>query len=245
MDGLEHEGNIPVTQGLSAHVPLQSQTESERAWLRSSLGLSPGSDEPGEVAEAVLVAQAEGGDDDAFGHLCERYRGAIHRYIRRLIQDDAVALELTQETFMKAWQSLPMRDQKRALQFRPWVYRIAYTTTIDHLRKYPLEQLPLPLESRSESITKRSSWVDGVEQNLCKRENILRALSYVYPQYRQCLIMRYINGYSFSEIAQELNIKEATVRANISHGRKQFIQAYLREMNDDSDRDDLAREEGR
>jgi RNA polymerase sigma-70 factor (ECF subfamily) len=245
MDGLEHEGNIPVPQGLSAHVPHQSETGSERAWLRSSSGLSPGSDEPGEVAEEVLVVQAEGGDDEAFGHLCERYRGAIHRYIRRLIKDDAIASELTQETFLKAWQSLPMRDQKRALHFRPWVYRIAYTTTIDHLRKYPPEQHPLPLERTGEKGTKRSSWVDGVEHNLCKRENILRALSYVYPQYRQCLIMRYMNGSSFSEIAQELNIKEATVRANISYGRKQFIQAYVREMNDATYRDDTAREEGR
>ena len=75
-----------------------------------------------------------------------------------------------------------------------------------------------------------------VEDNLCQHESIVAAFNHIYPQYHQCLEMRYLEGYSDQEIAQELRISEVTVRVNISRGKKQLGQAYLHEIRNNIDR---------
>src|SRR2546423_201128 len=71
-----------------------------------------------ENTEGSLVEQAEEGSGEAFRILQERHEKEICRFIARMIGDYEVALELTQETFIKAWQSLPVRDHKRPMNFR-------------------------------------------------------------------------------------------------------------------------------
>jgi RNA polymerase sigma-70 factor, ECF subfamily len=187
-----------------------------------------------EITEEDLVEQAEQGSGEAFRILQERHEKEICRFIARMIGDDEIALELKQETFIKAWQSLPARDHRRPMNFRAWLYRIAYTITVDYTRKYPSVRSSVPLEGKSKEFSKHSSWAQGVENDLCQRESINTALQQVYPRYRRCLLMRFVGDYSFQEIAQALGISEVTVRVNISRGRQQFLQAYLNEISDDT-----------
>lgn len=259
-----HEAKAPFSQGLHAHgLPHTELTDGEEEGSRGTSlqspsearqvidagvktppqPLLPGKEQPDEL----LVMLAKQGSREAFEILVERYMPAIQRHIRRAssIGDDEIIADLTQETFLKAWKSLPMHNPKRTMNFRPWLYRVAITSTADYFRKYKLEHLFVSLEERGEKAAKQSSWVQRVEDDLCRHESIVAALNQMYPQYRQCLVMRYVEEYSFQEIAQALNINEVTVRVNISRGRDQFKQAYLREMRNNIGRNNIDRKEGK
>src|SRR5215471_12868551 len=73
--------------------------------------------------ECILVLRAQGGDQLAFEALYERYNDRICRYLCRMVGNDGIGCELTQEVFMKAWEALlSLRDPAR---FASWLYRIA------------------------------------------------------------------------------------------------------------------------
>ena len=79
----------------------------------------------------------------AFAHLVRRHQGGVHRFIMRMLGSHEEALELTQETFIKAWHALP-RWQPQA-QFKTWIYRIASNTAMDALRRRKIVEM-VPLE---------------------------------------------------------------------------------------------------
>ena len=183
-----------------------------------------------DQSEEFLIEQAELGNEEAFQVLQKRYEPKILSFIIRMLQDYEVGLELTQDTFLKAWLSLSARDQKRTMKFRPWLYRIGYTTTIDYLRRYPLARSSVSIEGMGEKISKHSSWNEGIEYDYCQRESIRAALQQVSPQYRRCIIMKFVEGYTDQEIAHALGISKVTVRVNIFRGREQLYQAYMKEI---------------
>src|SRR5260370_31943901 len=84
----------------------------------------PSTREIGDLSdECELVLRAQRGDQLAFEKLYERYNSRLNRYLIRMVGDDGVGCELTQETFLKAWEALrSLRDPTR---FANWLYRIA------------------------------------------------------------------------------------------------------------------------
>src|SRR6266568_1160747 len=82
--------------------------------------------------DSKLVVQARAGDPLAFEELFERYNERICLYLIHMVGNDAVGCELTQETFLKAWQALPgFREEAR---FVNWLYRIATNLADEHRR---------------------------------------------------------------------------------------------------------------
>ena len=82
-------------------------------------------------SDARLVEEARRGDSDAFGQLVLRYERRVIRVIRRFISDEQIALDLTQEAFLRAYDRLEQFDPSR--RFGPWLFRIAVNLTYDHL----------------------------------------------------------------------------------------------------------------
>ena len=90
--------------------------------------------------EWVRLAQA--GDRAAFTHLVRRHQDAVHRFILRMLGSHEEALELTQETFVRAWQALPQWQPQA--QVKTWIFRIASNTAMDALRRRKIvEMVPL------------------------------------------------------------------------------------------------------
>ncbi len=104
-------------------------------------------DRPEAGEEARLLAALIAGDREAAERLVERtYRG-VFALLRRLSGDADVAADLTQETYRKAWAALPGFD--RRAQFSTWLFRIAYTTFLNHLRR---PRRLVPLEEKHEAV---------------------------------------------------------------------------------------------
>src|SRR5215469_2702786 len=94
------------------------------------VGDPPANDVDSISDERELVLRAQRGDQLAFEKLYERYNDRISRYLIRMVGDDGTGCELTQETFLKAWEALlSLRDPSR---FASWLYRIATTKAYNY-----------------------------------------------------------------------------------------------------------------
>lgn len=192
---------------------------------------SPGSGPPAaDASEMTLVEQARTGDHAAFTVLFQRYHGPLCRYLAHLVGNDELGRDLTQEAFLAAWRALPVMGE--ALQFRPWLYRIATNRAYSHLRHARLVRwLPFPDHPGKLEISAPS--VAGPEAHVGEAEHLALALNQVTPKYRMCLLLHVQEGLSQHEIAQVLHLPEQHIGVYVSRAREQFRSAYLR-LNSDA-----------
>jgi RNA polymerase sigma-70 factor (ECF subfamily) len=168
-----------------------------------------------EVAE-----QARAGDSQAFTTLFQTYNSQICTYLARLVGNDEVGRDLAQETFMRAWESLPAMDQP--LHFKPWLYRIATNCAKSYLRRTRL------IRWLSWKDEETGPLVPGPEERTGETECVQQAMASLSPQCRTCLLLQLVGGFSQREIAELLHISEKSVSAYVSRGREQFRREYRR-----------------
>src|SRR5829696_2547909 len=84
-------------------------------------------------ADCDLVTRAVAGREDGFEELVRRYQRPIAAYVYRMVGDYEAALDLTQEVFIKVYNSL--RRYRSEFKFSTWIYKIAHNSAIDHLRR--------------------------------------------------------------------------------------------------------------
>ncbi len=177
--------------------------------------------------ERTLVLRAKDGEQSAFEILYERYNDRICRYLTRMTGNDGVGCELTQEVFLKAWESLlSLRDPSR---FASWLYRIATNRAYNYqehaklLHTIPWEEYAARREAPS---------LAGPEEQVEESELLKLALARVSPTYRPCLILYVVEEYSQRQIAELLQIKEASIGRYVSRGKEELRQMYLRLINE-------------
>lgn len=185
-------------------------------------------DPPANEAESVrderdLVLRAQRGDKLAFEKLYEHYNDRIIRYLIRMIGDDGVGCELTQETFLKAWTHLQkLRDPAR---FANWLYRIATNMAYNYQNHARLIRT-VPWEEYTERSANLST--SGPERLIEETELMKLVLARVSPTYRPCFILYVIEKLPQRQIADLLGIKLTSVGKYVSRGREEFRQIYYR-----------------
>ena len=190
-------------------------------------GDTPSSELVGTPDEGNLVLRAQKGDQLAFEVLYERYNDRICRYLSRMVGDDGIGCELTQEVFLKAWEALlGLRDPSR---FASWLYRIATNRAYNYqqhaklLHMVPWEEYALREETHS---------IAGPEEQVEEAELLKLALARVSPTYRPCLILYVVEEYSQRQIAELLQIKESSIGRYVSRGKEELRQIYRRLTNE-------------
>ncbi|HEY7125262.1 MAG TPA: sigma-70 family RNA polymerase sigma factor [Ktedonobacterales bacterium] len=181
---------------------------------------------PGADATMVVyVERARGGDSAAFTTLFEHYNLRIFRFLERAVGSPEVARDLTQDTFIAAWSSLPeLHDERR---FAPWLYRIATNKARMHLRRARLIRwLPWGEADHAREVPSLAL-VDPQEQ-VGQSERVRLALAELSANYRTCLLLQADAGFSQREIALMLGMNEKTVSSILSRARHRFREAYLR-----------------
>jgi len=183
------------------------------------------SPDPGRAPPAGLVAQAKQGDARALENLFGSYYEPISLYLTRMVGDDEVGHELAQETFLKAWQSLPgLRDETR---FAGWLYRIATNLARDHQRRARLIRwLPWEQYQQREQAGQMSS--TGPETQVEEAELLKQALAQVSLTYRACLVLYIVEDLPQPAIAERLGIKASYVSNYVSRGLAELRRIYLR-----------------
>ncbi len=141
----------------------------------------------------------------------------ICRYLTRLTGDTARAEELTQETFLRAYNAL--EKGARWQNPRAWLYRVASRLAInEHRRRRLLQWLPLKSTDADPGVQ--------IEHHVAERLAVQAALEQLAPKYRVPLVLYLEEGYSVSEIAGILDLSESAVKVRLFRARQQFKSAY-------------------
>jgi RNA polymerase sigma-70 factor (ECF subfamily) len=171
------------------------------------------------VTEARLVAQALAGSEAAYEQIVRRNERAVLTLLVRLTGDPALAEDLAQEAFVKAFRNLGTFDVTRRLS--SWLLRIAHNTGIDALRRQRLPVVSLetaapdhqPLDPAAPALP------DPLERQALAAA-IESAMSGLRPDQRAAVSLRYEEGLSFAEIGQVMGVPEATARSHVHRARK-------------------------
>jgi len=154
-----------------------------------------------------------------------RYQRPVISLLFRLTGDRALAEDLAQETFVKAFRNLAAFDATRRLS--AWILRIAHNVGVDALRRRQIRTIsidarPNPDISAS-SDPPAPAVADPVERQALGRA-LQEAMATLRSDQREAVVLRYEEGLSFEEIAQILGIPEATARSHVHRARKELAR---------------------
>lgn len=176
------------------------------------------------MTERELVQRARDGDERAFEQLVADNEKRIYNLCRRLTGDPEDAAELAQEAFLNAWRGLSRFQGDSA--FSTWLYRLASNACIDFLRREKRRRdLSMSLSLDDDEGLRQAELPDERDspEQCLERAEIRRAiaagLERLSLEHRQVLVMRELNGLSYAEICQVLELEEGTVKSRISRAR--------------------------
>ncbi|MGH7675692.1 MAG: RNA polymerase sigma factor [Gemmatimonadales bacterium] len=180
------------------------------------------------------MAWAKEGHEAAFRELVRRYERPVFSLIYRMVRDRALAEDLAQETFVKVLNGI--KTYRPEFKFSSWIFKIANNVAIDHLRRRSLETLSLDGSPQATTPEERSATAlqlsSGGETPLDEVQNrelgtaIERAIARLRPAYRACILLRHVEGHSYEEIAQMLDLPLGTVKTYIHRARNE-LREYL------------------
>lgn len=183
-------------------------------------------------ADNLLVEQAKGGDKKAFEILVRRYQGKIASVISRSVSDPDKVRDLTQESLIKAYRALDSFRGDSA--FYTWLYRIAVNTAKNHLmsagRGININDMEL---EEADRVAPQMRDYNTPERQALSREmlsNLDSAINTLAPLMKKAIMMRDVDGFSYEEIAQDMDCPIGTVRSRIFRGRQEIVDQMQKYM---------------
>ncbi|HOX85985.1 MAG TPA: sigma-70 family RNA polymerase sigma factor [bacterium] len=183
-----------------------------------------------DPSNSNLIHAALNGDQQAYKEIVNRFYGKIFALVLRMVKNRQEAEDLTQETFIKAFNSLATFNSEYA--FSTWLYKIAANTCIDHFRKKRLLTFPLDNPITMQDSEMQREYPDQQEpepdNRLINKERttiIEDAISSLPAKYRQVIILRHKRDKSYEEIAEELALPLGTVKVRIFRAREMLKKA--------------------
>ena len=161
---------------------------------------------------------------DAYETLVLIYEKLVYNICLRYSLSAEDSQDVTQEVFLKMWRSLP--SFKWESSFNTWMFRIAQNSCLDHLRKLGREHtVSLTYEDDEDGVIKESELIDPApepSEQLERSEKIEllhKAIENLPPVWREVLILRDIEGYSYAQISDMLGIEEGTLKSRLHRAR--------------------------
>jgi RNA polymerase sigma-70 factor (ECF subfamily) len=170
-----------------------------------------------------LVSRAKEGDQKAYAELMQRYKDSIYFMALKMVNNKDDAMDLTVETFGKAFENL--EKYKPDFAFSTWLFRIATNNCIDFIRKKRLNVVSLHSLSEEDGEEKhmqvRAEGLNPEETSIKKQESekLKNIVEQLPARYRKLIILRYYEELSYEEIAQQLDIPLGTVKAQLFRAR--------------------------
>jgi len=176
--------------------------------------------------DAELVQQALTGSQPAYRDLVSRYATPAVNLAARMVRDRALAEDLAQEAFARAFERLATYDQQR--RFISWFFQILHNVTIDYLRsKHPPTASLDELEEAGALPSAAISTVDSPEVHAQQAElarALDQALAGIRPEYCEAVVLHYREGLSIEEVAEIMRLPSGTVKTYLYRARKELAQ---------------------
>lgn len=182
-----------------------------------------------ELTDVDLVAKAIGGREDGFEELVRRYQRPITGYVFRMLGDYDASLDVTQEVFIKVYNSLARYSSE--YKFSTWLYRIAHNAAIDHMRRNQINPQSLETENGDgtyqlqiecpkpspEQDRERSEW----------RAEIDSVVKCLPAAYRELIVLRHSQDLSYDEIAEVTGLPLGTVKNRLFRAREMMREIFI------------------
>jgi RNA polymerase sigma-70 factor (ECF subfamily) len=183
------------------------------------------------TAEAQFIERLKAGEAAAFDRLVQERSGDIYALLYRLTEDAEEARDLTQETFLRAFQHIGRFRGEADL--KTWIYRIAVNQARNRWRWWRRRRRDVTVSldagtgegEEPLAMRLRDTASANPEQETLARERekvLLNALRSLSQSYRETVILRDIEGLSYEEIAQTLEISIGTVKSRLARGRDEL-----------------------
>ena len=182
------------------------------------------------MSDIDLIAAAQSGDQNAFAQLVEAHQGKVYSLSYRMTGNPDDAADLTQEAFLNAWRGLASFHGQSS--FSTWLHRLTSNVCIDFLRREK-RRTALSMTVEEDEEGRQAEVPDhrfSPEQELERRElrrTVQQGLAALSPEHRRVLVLRELEGLSYQEIAQCLELEEGTVKSRIARARialKEYLQ---------------------
>ena len=174
--------------------------------------------------ELNLIQKFKSGDEQAFNQLVLRYQEKIYWIVRRMIPDHADADDITQNVFIKAYQSL--RSFKGDSSFYTWIYRIAINLSLNEIRRKKLRRTFSLDEEPSHFSTEEENPLQKLESDE-RKKLIQRAIDSLPEKQKKVFVLRYFEELPYEEISKILHTSVGGLKANYFHAVKK-IGEYLK-----------------
>ncbi len=157
--------------------------------------------------EALLVQRAVGHDTEAFGRLYDMHVNRVYRHIYYRVGNEADAEDLTQQVFLKAWQAIG-KYKRMASPFVAWLMTISHNLVVDF---YRTRKDRAYLEAEVLADDSAPSPERAAEASL-EQQRLRRGILQLGGDEQQVVILRFIEGFEFAEIASLLKKREGNIR---------------------------------
>jgi RNA polymerase sigma-70 factor, ECF subfamily len=182
------------------------------------------------LADYELVATAIAGGDAGFEELVRRYQRPIAAYIYRMVGDYDAALDLTQDVFIKVYNSLAR--YRSEFKFSTWIYRIAHNAAIDFLRRHAVREQALVSgvdgERREVMIESRRLTPEQESEREERRSEIESVVCLLPSAYRELIVLRHSHDLSYDEIAGVTGLPLGTVKNRLFRAREAMRDELVR-----------------
>ncbi|MFB0565524.1 MAG: RNA polymerase sigma factor [Candidatus Aminicenantaceae bacterium] len=184
------------------------------------------------IEDKELIERILQGEKEAFEMIIRKYENPMLNYIGRMVGERELALELTQEVFIRSYTSL--NSYQPQYKFRSWLFKIASNLVIDYWRKKKVATFSLNHRNVREN-QKQSIQVADDEPSIIQkfelsqlRERIDQILEKIPASYRELFVWRHINELSYEEIAEIKELPVGTIKNRVFQ-TKEIIRQLLEE----------------
>ncbi|HZF68631.1 MAG TPA: sigma-70 family RNA polymerase sigma factor [Gemmatirosa sp.] len=185
------------------------------------------------LPDADVVRLAQEGREAAFRELVRRYERPVFSLVFRMVRDRETAEDLAQDTFVKVLNHIDKYSPE--FKFSSWLFKIANNVAIDHLRRKRLDTVSMdgsPHATSRDEVEATTMQLEAEQESaldeLEARElgtAIERAIARLRPEYRNCIMLRHVEGRSYEEIAATLDLPLGTVKTYIHRARHELRRA--------------------
>jgi RNA polymerase sigma-70 factor (ECF subfamily) len=178
-------------------------------------------DSKNQLTDEELIARFQDGDGYAFDQLVRRYKEPLLNFIYRFLGDLSEAEDIVQETFYRVYKN--KHYYKEVAKFSTWIYTIASNLAKTELRRRRRRKVfSIHRESSSEKDIElpdvKSDPEKEVNTVLTEKE-IQKAISNLPPKFRQVIILRDVQGFSYEEISSIIKVPLGTVKSRVNRAR--------------------------
>jgi RNA polymerase sigma-70 factor (ECF subfamily) len=184
--------------------------------------------EAGDLSDEAIASLVQNGDSEKFGILMERYDNKLSRYGKKFLARSEHIEDIVQDTFINAYQNINNFDT--SLKFSSWIYRIAHNGFVNGLRKAQRSALPnFDLDIfLAHYVTEDPATVEREDaERITEMQNMIEhGLEQLKPKYREVLVLHYIEGLGYKEIADVLQVPIGTVGIRVKRAKETLKKFY-------------------